>query len=128
MAENVLCQAQFSTGDDGLLDEEALLASTHRPASNLVAGVADGRIRIQSGLLAASVSSTDLCFGLLQGWIVLARELFQLFEGDQRSRGRGLGAAELGKVRLDRRDGAVMVAGVLISLLVRGHGHFLRTD
>ena len=93
LAEDFAAQAEFAGGDDRLLDEEALFAAADRAAANFVAGVADGGIGIEAGLLLAGFGGADLGFGLAEGGIVLARDGLDLVERDERRFGGELGAA-----------------------------------
>jgi len=52
-----------------LLDEEALLAAADGAAANFIAGVADGGIGIETGLLLAGFGGANFGFGLAESGI-----------------------------------------------------------
>ena len=99
--------AELAGSDDGLFDEEALLAAVDGAAANFVAGVADGGIGIKAGLLRASFGSTNFGFGLAKSGIGISRETLRVIESEEFSLSLLLGAAEAGVDRFDRWDVAV---------------------
>ena len=80
--EDFAAFAEFSGGDDGLLNEEALLASADGAATDFVAGVADGGIGVEAGLLLARFCGADFGFGLAERGIGFGGHFFYLIEGD----------------------------------------------
>ena len=62
LAEDLAAEAKFASGDDGLLDEETLLAAADGASADFIASVADGGIRVEAGLLLACFGGAD--FGL----------------------------------------------------------------
>ena len=64
LAEDVPAQAEFSGGYDRLLYEKSFFTPADRAAANFVAGVANGGIRVEAGLLLAGFGGADLCFRL----------------------------------------------------------------
>jgi hypothetical protein len=118
--ENVAAAREFSGGDNGLLDEEALLASADGAAANFIAGVADGGVGIEAGLLLAGFGGADFGFGLAESGIGFGGQALGFFEGEERSLRILLGAAE---VRIDRLDDWNI--HVLMLHLVLWHAHGL---
>jgi len=94
--EDVAAAGEFSGSDDGLLDEETLLAAADGAAANFVAGVGDGGIRVEAGLLLARFGGADFGFGLAESGIGFDGEALCFFEGEEWGFGVFLGAAEAG--------------------------------
>jgi hypothetical protein len=123
LAEYFAAETEFASGDDGLLNEEAFFAAADGAAATFIAGVADDGIRVEAGLLLTGFGGADLGFGLAESWIVLARDILDLIEGDQRGFCGSLGAAKFGVVGADERDVAVVVVFVGLRVVVFGLGH-----
>ena len=62
LCKNTAGFSEFSAGDDGLLQEETLLAAVDGAAADFIPYVADGRIGIKAGLLSARLRGAD--FGM----------------------------------------------------------------
>jgi hypothetical protein len=103
-----------------LLDEEALLAAAYGAATNFVAGVADGGIGVETGLLLAGFGGADFGFGLSQGGIGFGGEALGFFQGEEGRFGIFLGATEVRVDGLDDGDVHVVVLHFL-----GGHVHGL---
>ncbi len=106
-----------------MLDEEALLAAADGAAANFVAGVADGGIGVETGLLLARFGGADFGFGLSQGGIGFGGKGLGFFEGEEGGFGIFLGTAQVRVNGLD--DGDVHV--VVLHLVLR-HVHRLLGD
>ena len=99
--EYVAAARELSPGDYGLLDEEALLAAAAGAAPNFVAGVGDGGIGVEAGLLPTGLGGADFGFGLAEGGIGFGGQALGFFEGEERGFGVFLGATEM---RIDGFD------------------------
>lgn len=74
---------QLAASDQCLLQEKALLAAVDGTAANFIAGVADGRIWVQSGLLGAGFGSANLGFRLAQRGIGFGGEALGVGEAEE---------------------------------------------
>jgi len=92
-----------------LLDEEALLAAADGATANFIAGVGDGGIGVEAGLLLAGFGGADFGFGLAEGGIGFGGQALGFFESEEWGFGIFLGAAEVRVDGLDDGDVHVVV-------------------
>ena len=71
LVKNLSIQVQLSAQHDVLLNEKTLLATVKRPASDLLALVADGWVRVRSRLLLPAFCRLDVGGGLPERRVVL---------------------------------------------------------
>src|SRR5258708_6100738 len=83
LGEDVAAAGELSGGDDGLLDEEALLAAADRATANFIAGVGDGGIGVEAGLSLGGFGGADFGFGLAEGGIGFAGQALGFFENEE---------------------------------------------
>src|SRR5258708_5914146 len=81
----VAAQPGFTAKNDGLLDETALFAAAERAATNLLALISNGRIRIETGLTCLFLRPANKSIGLFQRGVIGVGESLEIGERPSRS-------------------------------------------